>query len=73
MSAMGFICSNCGMREAISYTTPSMRESERKLLTCQPTHKKHSYYFAKVLRKQTGVNRRGEAYGESKHPHMVIT
>jgi hypothetical protein len=71
-TAMGFICTDCGMREAISFSTPSLRDAERRLTSYEPTHRKFPWLFGRLVRKQSGVNERGEAYGESKHPNMAV-
>lgn len=73
MSAMGYVCNNCGMREAISYTTPSMRAAERKLTRYAPGHKKFQFVLVSLIRKQSGVNARGELlYGSSRLPNVVV-
>ena len=72
VSAMGFTCRKCGMREAISYSTPSLKEAERNLILYRPSHRKFKYKFLKLVRKQSGVNARGEAYGTSEHPNVAV-
>lgn len=73
MSAMGYVCKHCGMREAISYTTPSMRAAERKLTRYAPGHRKFQFVLASLIRKQSGVNARGESlYGSSRHPNVAV-
>ena len=72
VEAMGFTCTSCGMREAISYTTASLREAERTLMMYKPSHRKFPWLMAKLLKKQYGVNERGEAYGKSKHPNVAV-
>lgn len=73
LSAMGYVCTNCGMREAISYTTPSLREAERKLTRYAPSHSKYPYLIGRLVTKQRGVNLRGEQrHGASKHPNLAV-
>jgi len=72
LTAQGYECRNCGMWEAISYTTPSMREAERKLTRYAPGHHKFAFLLAKLVTKQTGVNKRGEAYGKSEYPNVAV-
>lgn len=72
ISAMGYVCVHCGMREAISYTTTSLREAERKLGHYQPGHRKFEYLFWKLVTKQSGLNARGELHGASKHPNLAV-
>lgn len=72
ITAQGYECEHCGMREAISYTTPSMRAAERKLERYAPNHRKFPFILGKLLTKQIGINARGEAYGKSEHPNVAI-
>lgn len=72
ITAQGFICRKCGMREAISFTTASMQAAERKLERYAPTHWKYPFLLGKLVTKQTGLNARGEAYGKSKRPNMAV-
>lgn len=72
MNAMGYVCESCGMREAISYTTTSLKEAERKLSRYQPGHSKYEYLFRKLVRKQDGLNARGELHGTSEHPNLAV-
>jgi len=73
LTAQGFDCRKCGMREAISFTTPSMRAAERKLMRYATTHRKYPFLLRKLVIKQNGLNQRGEAYGESTRPNMAVT
>lgn len=71
ITAHGFICS-CGAREAVSYSTPSLREAERKLNRYSPNQPQYRHLFAKLLRKAEGVNRRGALlHGAIERPHMA--
>jgi len=73
MSAMGYVCEGCGMREAISYTTTSLLEAERKLTRYAPGDRKYRFLFGKLVSKQSGVNARGkEKYGASEHPNLAV-
>lgn len=72
ISALGFICSYCGMWEAISYTTVSLQEAERKLTRYAPGHPKFPYLMGRLVAKQTGVNERGEAYGKSIRQNLAV-
>lgn len=72
LTAQGFVCTRCGMREAISYTTPSLREAERKLTHYKPGTPKFAWYFGRLAKKQTGVNARGETYGTREHQNVAI-
>lgn len=73
VSAMGYVCTNCGMREAISYTTLSLREAERKLTSYPVMHRKYPFLFAKLVTKQRGVNLRGkEKHGTREFPDLAV-
>lgn len=71
-TAQGFTCEECGMWEAISYRTLSLLEMERKLSRYRPGQAQFNLLFKKLVRKQTGLNERGETNGEKQLPHMAI-
>lgn len=72
MTAQGFTCAFCGAREAVSYSTPSLREAERKLNRYPPGHPQFRFLFAKLLRKAEGINRRGAVLnGAIQYSHMA--
>jgi len=73
MTAEGFTCENCGMWEAISYRTTSLLEMERRLSRYRPGQAQFEFLLKKLVRKQTGLNQRGEINGEIKLPHMAGT
>lgn len=71
ITAEGFVCESCGMWEAISYRTLSLQEMERKLSRYRPEQQQFQFLFAKLVRKQIGLNERGENNGALQHPHMA--
>lgn len=71
-NAEGFTCENCGMWEAISYRTLSLVEMERKLSRYRPGQSQFAHLFRKLVRKQTGLNERGEENGAFRRSHMAI-
>lgn len=56
ITAQGFTCENCGAREAVSYTSVSLQEAERKLSRYRPDQGQFRFLFAKLLRKVSGMN-----------------
>lgn len=72
ITAQGYKCSQCEVLEAISYTSRSMQDAERKLSRYAPAHPKFRLLVDKLVRKQRGLNERGEAYGKSNHPDMAF-
>lgn len=60
ISAKGFRCEQCGMMEAVAFSTISLQEQLRKLLHYAPEHPKYPFLFQKALRKAKGVCLRGE-------------
>ena len=72
ITAQGFVCTYCGAREAVSYSTISLQEAEGKLTRYAPTHPQFQFLFAKVLRKTIGVHARGQALnGTLQRPHVA--
>lgn len=55
ITAQGFTCESCGTREAVSYTSTSLREAEKKLSRYTPQHEQFRYLFARLLRKASGI------------------
>ncbi len=72
MSARGFVCMNCGTREAILITDASLEASMRKLSSCPPGHRKYKYLMAKCARKAEALRMRGETDGTLRHKDMAI-
>ena len=62
------------MREAISFTTTSLKEAERKLARYAPNHHKFPFLLGKLVIKQIGVNDRGENLinGESVDKNLAV-
>ena len=58
VSAQGFTCEKCQTREAVSHTSVSLREAEKKLSRYRPGQLQFRYLFAKLLRKTSGINER---------------
>src|SRR5574342_283659 len=58
-TAEGFVCENCGTREAVRYVTPSLLEAETRLTRYRPGQAQFQFLFGKLLRKAVGVNERG--------------
>lgn len=71
LTAQGFVCSNCGMREAISITSVSLEEALRKLQSVAPGNRKFHFLFAKAIKKAEGLNRRGDPNGALPDPHLA--
>jgi hypothetical protein len=71
ITAQGFSCEHCGAKEAVSHTTASLLEAERKLTRYQPGQKQFEFHFRKLLRKAQGVNARGEIHGALQHSYMA--
>lgn len=71
LTARGFVCSNCGMREAISITSASLEEAVRKLQSTVPGNRKFPFLFAKAVKKAQGLNRRGDPNGALPNPHLA--
>lgn len=69
--AQGFPCENCGAKEAVSHRTASLEEAERKLSRYRPGQEKFNFLFAKLVRKQSGLNERGERHGALQHSDMA--
>lgn len=55
ITAQGFICENCKAREAVSYTSVSLQEAEKKLSRYRPDQAQFKFLFAKLLRKTSGM------------------
>lgn len=55
LTAQGFICEKCQTREAVSYTSVSLKEAEKKLSRYRPDQAQFRYLFAKLLRKLSGM------------------
>jgi len=72
-TAQGFVCSKCGMREAILYTTASLEAAMRKLMRYPPGHKQFAYQLLKTVRKAEGIRVRGEAHGAFRNQNMAST
>ena len=73
ISQNGFVCQQCGMWEAISYTNASLEEAVRKLSQYPPGHRKFQYLFAKALRRVESVQQRGETHGAFRFQDMAST
>lgn len=55
ITAQGFVCENCQAWEAVSYTSTSLQEAERKLSRYRPDQGQFKFLFAKLLRKASGM------------------
>lgn len=71
IAKVGFVCKNCGTREAVLYTNVSLDETLRKLSDCPPGHRKFQSLFAKALKRMVDIRERGEAHGEIRRPDMA--
>lgn len=72
ITAQGFKCENCGMMEAVAFSTVSLDQKMRKLLRYAPEHPKFRFLFKTTLRKAEGVNLRGETlYGTLGHKNLA--
>lgn len=58
VTAQGFTCEKCGTREAVSYTSLSLREAEKKLSRYRPDQAQFRYLFAKLVRKASGMRKK---------------
>ena len=72
VTAQGFTCENCGMREAIAHRTASLSEAERKLTRHRPGSSQFQWQFQKLVRKAEGLNARGELHGALKHKDVAF-
>lgn len=54
--AQGFTCEKCEARVAVSYTSVSLRDAEKKLSRYRPDQTQFRFLFAKLLRKVSGMN-----------------
>lgn len=59
VTAQGYTCEHCGIREAISYQTASLKEAESKMTRYQSGTQQFQWLFQKLLKKAEGVNVRG--------------
>jgi len=73
ITAQGFECKHCEVKEAISYTSRSLQDAERKLSRYEPAHPKFAFIVSKLVRKQKGLNMRGEAYGKSNPTNLAFS
>ena len=71
ISARGFVCQDCGKREAILYTSTSLEEALRKLKQCPPGHRQFQYLLARCARKAEALRQRGETDGTQQRSHMA--
>lgn len=55
VDAQGFFCENCGSWEAVSYTSMSLKEAEKKLKRYTPEHRQFRFLFNKLARKVSGM------------------
>jgi len=71
VTAQGYTCTKCGTREAISNRTLSLAEAERKLSRYRPRQDQFKLLFGKLVRKQEGLNERGEHNGAFERKDMA--
>lgn len=55
ITAQGFTCQQCSAREAVSYTSVSLQEAEKRLSRYRPEQGQFKFLFAKLLRKASGM------------------
>lgn len=55
ISARGFECEKCGVWQALSYTSESLREAENKLSRYKPMHKQFVFLFKKLIHKASNM------------------
>lgn len=72
ISARGYVCEKCGVREAISFTTSSLEEAMRKLKRYPPSNRKYQQLLARCIRKAEGLQQRGEFNGTQQRQNMAF-
>jgi len=59
----GFYCGVCGAWNDYFLITPSLSEQMVKLSRISVTHRNYPYYFAKAVRKASGIQKRTGDHG----------
>lgn len=57
-TARGFTCNRCDGWTALSYTSPSLREMERKIERYTPAHEQYQFLLKKLMHKAMGMAQR---------------